>query len=216
MTTGNVRASNASERAHHDHIGRGRRTELLLVLVGVLLLGAAACDTNTPADATDGAAATEPAQAPLSPADAPADPERTVIGTFDPDFDASHRITLEVPDGYGSHGFAYLKSGLVETGVSVAVRVVASVAFETTMTNVQRRRAHMRLRIAARAAAAPALGPGPGAGPMTVTVPWAVVLPPGPGLGACEGLGATTGGLGSDWAMPSPPAFKAATAHTSG
>jgi hypothetical protein len=56
-----------------------------------------------------------------SPSEGVAVPERTVLKTLDPEFDASHEITLEVPEGYTNQGFAFLKSGLDETGVSVWV-----------------------------------------------------------------------------------------------
>src|SRR5262245_32936900 len=85
----------------------GRRTTAFL-LVGALVLAAAACDSSTtPAETTSGS---EPEQT-SAPTDATAVSGRYVISTLDRDFDASHRITLDVPDGYGDHGgFALLKN----------------------------------------------------------------------------------------------------------
>jgi hypothetical protein len=52
----------------------------------------------------------------------PLEPGTYAVGTLDPDFDASHRITLTVPDGYeGFEGFAVAPSGEAQTGVSVWV-----------------------------------------------------------------------------------------------
>jgi hypothetical protein len=49
-------------------------------------------------------------------------PGAYVIRTLDRDFNASHRITIDVPEGYrGLGGVAVLKSGLEETGVGVWV-----------------------------------------------------------------------------------------------
>src|SRR5262245_17853134 len=91
---------------------------LLVVLMSMLMLGAVACDDRTlPGETTR----TDAPEETTSASDEGVYPERNVITTFDPDFDASHRITLEVPEDYGDHGFAYLKGGLVETGVSVWV-----------------------------------------------------------------------------------------------
>ena len=91
--------------------------------MGALLFGAVACQSSTaqdgPAGGGEGSGSVQ--QSP-SPSDGVEDAAREVISTLDPDFDASHQITLEVPDGYGNHGgFAWLKSGLLETGVSVWV-----------------------------------------------------------------------------------------------
>ena len=51
------------------------------------------------------------------------EPGTYVVSTLDDDFDASHRITIDVPDGYeGFEGFAVLKLGRVsQTGVSAWV-----------------------------------------------------------------------------------------------
>ena len=99
---------------HHVLPTRARWNMAVLILVSMALLGATACDGDEPADTT--AAATTGSDEQTSSTD-----ERDIISTFDRSFDAAHRITLEIPDGYGNHGFAYLKSGLVETGVSVWV-----------------------------------------------------------------------------------------------
>ena len=88
-----------------------------LLLIGLLMSGAAACDSTGP----DGTAGGAPEEQAASPSVAITGPERDVISTYDPDFDASHRITLKVPEGYEDLGFAYLKGGRVETGVSVWV-----------------------------------------------------------------------------------------------
>src|SRR5262245_65032951 len=93
------------------------------VVMGALLLSAVACRGDTAQeDPTGGGDGSGSVQQSPSPTDGVGDPPREVINTLDPDFDATHRITLEVHDGYGNHGgFAWLKSGLLETGVSVWV-----------------------------------------------------------------------------------------------
>ena len=61
----------------------------------------------------------------LSSASGPLEPGTYVVSTLDPDFDASHRITITVPDGYeGFEGFAVgprLVSGETQTAVSAWV-----------------------------------------------------------------------------------------------
>lgn len=51
------------------------------------------------------------------------EPGRYVISTLNPDFDASHQITIDVPDGYEGlqGGWAAAKSGTDQTGVSTWV-----------------------------------------------------------------------------------------------
>ena len=57
----------------------------------------------------------------LSSTYGPLEPGTYVVSTLDPDFDASHRITITVPDGYeGFEGFAVLSRG-TQTGVSAWV-----------------------------------------------------------------------------------------------
>src|SRR5262245_51427581 len=83
-----------------------RRRSGVSFLIGTLLFASAACESSQTSQLPNGSAGAQ----------------RDVISTLDPDFDAAHRITLEVPEGYGNHGgWAFLKSGLVETGVSVWV-----------------------------------------------------------------------------------------------
>jgi hypothetical protein len=58
----------------------------------------------------------------LSSATGPLAPGTYVVSTLDPEFDASHRITIDVPDGYeGFEGFAVGPSGGDQTKVSVWV-----------------------------------------------------------------------------------------------
>jgi hypothetical protein len=47
------------------------------------------------------------------------EPGRYIFNSFDPGLDASHRITIDVPDGYmGFEGWAALKAGTSQTAVS--------------------------------------------------------------------------------------------------
>jgi len=58
----------------------------------------------------------------LSSASGPLEPGTYVVSTLDPGFDASHRITITVPDGYESFGgFAVLTAEGTQTGVSAWV-----------------------------------------------------------------------------------------------
>lgn len=109
MTRGNVLAA--------------RPKAMVLVLMSVFLLGAVACESRTPQDdPTTGGEGSGSTQQVSSPSGGVGVAGQEIIGTLDPKFDAAYQITLEVPDGYGNHGgFAWLKSGLVETGVSVWV-----------------------------------------------------------------------------------------------
>jgi hypothetical protein len=104
--------------SQHQYVARRKAT--IFALIGMLLLGAAACESSTPRDDTTGGTgspATEP-EIPSLPAGI-VEPGRYVISTLDPDFDASHRITLDVPDGYqGFQGWAALKAGTSQTAVS--------------------------------------------------------------------------------------------------
>jgi len=58
----------------------------------------------------------------LSSASGPLEPGTYVVSTLDPEFDASHRITITIPDGYeGFGGFHVGPSGGDQTGVSAWV-----------------------------------------------------------------------------------------------
>jgi hypothetical protein len=58
----------------------------------------------------------------LSSTAGPLEPGTYVVSTLDPGFDASHRITITVPDGYESFGgFAVLTAEGTQTGVSAWV-----------------------------------------------------------------------------------------------
>jgi hypothetical protein len=79
---------------------------------GTVIPGSTATPTTTPFPA-------------LSSASGPLEPGTYVVSTLDPGFDASHQITITVPDGYeGFEGFAVgrrLGSGETQTGVSAWV-----------------------------------------------------------------------------------------------
>ena len=87
----------------------------LMILAGVLAIGSLADD-----DALPGGSGPTPTPVPTPmPSSGALEPGTYVISTLDPDFDASHRITIDVPDGYQSvGGFAATKLGANQTGVS--------------------------------------------------------------------------------------------------
>lgn len=106
------------------------------VLVGAaVMLGISALGSDdgqpTGSDATstltpNGA---DPTASPLpTVTDGPLEPGRYVISTTDPDFGASHRITLDVPEGYSGTGdMGVLKEGLVAGATGVVMWPVADV-----------------------------------------------------------------------------------------
>ena len=133
MATQKVRRDpNAPERQHRDqrqHVPR-RKAITVFVLVGVLVLGVAAIgvsmlrdDTN--AGSTLGAGGASPRAIPPLP-NGNVEPGRYVFSTLDSDFDASHQITIDVPDGYvglqeGQEGWAAVKPEAHQIGVSAWV-----------------------------------------------------------------------------------------------
>jgi hypothetical protein len=133
MATQKVRRDpNAPERQHRDqrqHVPR-RKAITVFVLLGVLVLGVAAIGVSmlrddTSAGSTLGAGGASPRAIPPLP-NGNVEPGRYVFSTLDPDFDASHLITIDVPDGYvglqeGQEGWAAVKPEAHQTGVSAWV-----------------------------------------------------------------------------------------------
>jgi hypothetical protein len=132
MATQKVRPDpNAPERQHQDqqrHVARRKAT--VFVLVGVLVLGGVALGFSTLRDDTNAgstlsAGGASPSPIPPLPSGS-VEPGRYVFSTLDPDFDASHQITIEVPDGYvglqeGQEGWAAVKPEAHQTGVGAWV-----------------------------------------------------------------------------------------------
>lgn len=106
MTTANVRAV--------------RQKATVLVLIGVFVLVAAACDSNTEPDETTAAAPSSAAEPETSSLPAGSvEPGRYIFVSSDPGLDASHVITVDVPEGYcGFDGVAALRCGSSQTSVS--------------------------------------------------------------------------------------------------
>jgi hypothetical protein len=129
MATQKVRSDpNAPERQHRDkrqHVAKRKAT--FFVLVAALVLGAAAIGISTLRDDTNAESTlrvggVSPSPIPPLPGGSVA-PGRYVFATsfdttFDTRLDASHRITIDVPDGYGGHhGLAVIKFGTTQTAV---------------------------------------------------------------------------------------------------
>jgi hypothetical protein len=128
MATQKVRPNpNALDRQHRDqrqHVARRKAT--VFVLVGALVLGGAALGistlredtTVTPGSALPAGGAS-PGPIPPLPGGS-VEPGRYVFSTsFGGAVDASHRITIDVPDGYGGrYGVAVIKFGTTQTAVS--------------------------------------------------------------------------------------------------
>src|SRR5262245_8934412 len=99
----------------------------IVVLAVILLVRAIGDGSETRSDGTETqpeVTPTEAAEGPAEPAIQPLpggslDPGRYVFTSYDPRLDASHRITMEVPDGYqGFEGWAALKAGTSQTAAS--------------------------------------------------------------------------------------------------
>jgi hypothetical protein len=91
----------------------------LMVLAGAVVVG---CTASTDAQSEDSGSLGTPIAPSISPLPSgPLEPGIYIFSTLDPDFDASHRITIDVPDGYeGDAGFLATKLGQrSEAGVSV-------------------------------------------------------------------------------------------------
>jgi hypothetical protein len=97
----------------------------VVVLAGVIL-GISALRTD---DGPPDGVGSNPEASPLTVADGPLEPGRYVISTTDPDFNASHRITIHVPvKGYsGWEGIAVLKDATEDGDTGVAMWVVDDV-----------------------------------------------------------------------------------------
>jgi hypothetical protein len=127
MATQKVRPDpNALDRQHRDqrqHVARRKAT--VFVLVGALVLGGAALGistlredtTVTPGSALPAGGAS-PGPIPPLPGGS-VEPGRYVFASsFDSEPDASYRIMIDVPDGYGGHhGLAVIKFGTTQTAV---------------------------------------------------------------------------------------------------
>jgi hypothetical protein len=138
MATQKVRPDPDSlEQQHRDQRRHASRQKAaVFVLIGALVLGGAAFGISTlRSDST-----TEPlgpptisppsttASPPYTVGDGPLEPGRYVISTTDPDFNASHRITIDVPKGYsGWEGVAVFKDRLDAGDTGVAMWVVDGV-----------------------------------------------------------------------------------------
>ena len=86
-------------------------------LTGVATLRAAPTPADLPTPAP-----TVPEQPPRELSGEFLEPGRYVLNTLAPNFDAAYRVSVEVPEGYRNiGGFAVLKKGRLETGVSAWV-----------------------------------------------------------------------------------------------
>lgn len=128
MATQKVRRDpNAPERQHRDQRPRvpRRKATTVFVLVGVLVLGAAAIGVSMLGEDTTVTRGSAPPGGGPSASSIPplpsgnVEPGRYVFTSFDPGLDASHRITIDVPDGFmGFGGWAALKPEAHQTAVS--------------------------------------------------------------------------------------------------
>jgi hypothetical protein len=139
MATQKVRPDPDSlEQQHRDQRRHASRQKAaVLLLVGALALGGAAFGIS--ALGSDGTgqplgpptASPPPRTAsslPMVTDGVPLEPGRYVISTTDPDFNASHRITIDVPEGYsGWEGVAVFKDRLDAGDTGVAMWVVDGV-----------------------------------------------------------------------------------------
>lgn len=133
MATQKVRPDpNALERQHHKEQQRSATQKAaVFALIGALVIGGAVFATG--AFRSDQArrdnVGTNPTASPLPRVtDGPLEPGGYVISTTDPDFNASHRITLDVPDGYsGDNGVFVFKDALVEGTTGLVIWPVADV-----------------------------------------------------------------------------------------
>jgi hypothetical protein len=125
MATQKVRPDpNALERQYREQRRHAARQKaVVFALIGVLVIGGTvfAIGALRSDQARRDTVGTNPTASPLPTVEeGPLEPGRYVIQTLDPDFNASHRITIDVPDGYsGVEGVAVLKDSLQETGVGV-------------------------------------------------------------------------------------------------
>ena len=114
----------ALERQHQDQRQRAvRQKATVFALVGALMLMAAGVGIsillNDPAEVdVGGPGGPSSSSVPLMNEGASLEPGRYRFETADPDFDASYRLTMEVPDGYEGIGAGALKMGTNQTGVS--------------------------------------------------------------------------------------------------
>jgi hypothetical protein len=133
MATQKVRPDpNALERQHRDqrrHAARQKAT--VFVLIGALVIGGAVFTIGalrSDQDRRDNVG-TDPTASPLPPvSDGPLEPGRYAIATTDPEFTASHRITLDVPEGYsGLDGLFVFNDALVKGTTGLVIWPVEDV-----------------------------------------------------------------------------------------
>lgn len=119
----------ALERQHRDQRRHAARQKAaVFVLIGALVVGGVALGFSSLRDDTD-AGSTQPADdASTSPLlglpSGNVEPGRYVFASSDPGLDASHRITIEVPDGYeGFGGVAAVKAGTDQDAAVITLAI---------------------------------------------------------------------------------------------
>jgi hypothetical protein len=136
MATQKVRPDPDSlEQQHHDQRRHAARQKAaVFVLLGVLVVGAVAFGISTVrSDESSGVPldSNPPPSSATSPptvAEGPLEPGRYVIETTDPQFNTSHRITIDVPEGYSGWGSVGVFKDALDAGdTGVAMWVVQDV-----------------------------------------------------------------------------------------
>ncbi len=112
----------ALERQHRDqrrHVAKQKGA--VFALIAALVVGGAAFGIGalrSDQDRRDNVG-TNPTASPLpTVTDGPLEPGRYVISTTDPDFNASHRITLDVPEGYSGGGDVFVFNDALAEGTT--------------------------------------------------------------------------------------------------
>jgi RNA polymerase sigma-70 factor (ECF subfamily) len=122
----------ALERQHHQQQQRSATQKAaVFVLIGALVIGGVVFGIGAlrSDQARRDNVGTNPTASPLATVtDGPLEPGRYVISTTDPDFNASHRITLDVPEGYsGVDDVFVFDDALVGGNTGLAIWPVADV-----------------------------------------------------------------------------------------